>query len=351
MRILIFSPIELPYTLGARYTGLERLAVQFAEQWHLLGNDVTLLAHKDTTVPEGVRLLPCDGYETIDRTKGEHAEVKAFMRYQPEFYSFDVIWDIGHLHLIARMMSHLPTVNVLPTAPEYAVRAGNIKAPYNLVSFSRWGIDEIRKYFHQESRYQETIMVDPEIYKPLLSTRSNRFLTLGRMSEEKGNLNAVMLCRNLGLSLDIAGGRGSETTASTPQREYEQRIIDLCDGSQIKFYGEVSDEQKIELMQTCRGLIYMTNHVEITSHKIQEALLAGAPAIVPNLGGIPEIITHGVDGYLCSNEREYVEAIKHIDELDPSKTRKRLTKKYHPKLVAEEYFNLFEQVKGGLRWK
>ena len=345
MKILTFSPIELPYTVGARYTGLERLVVQFSEQWQKQGHDVTLLAHKDTDVPKGVKLLPCEGYIGNDRTI--HAEQKAYMKYQSDFYKYDVIWDIGHLHLIARYMINMPTVNVMNHAPEHSMYP---KAPYNLVSWSKWGVGQIRKYYHQASRYQETIMVDPEVYKPK-GKRGDRLLTLGRMSADKGNLNAILMCRKFGLKLDVAGGRGSEIHKGSGLTEYEQKIRELCDGKDIIFHGEVSEEEKLDLMQKCRALIYVTQHTEITSHKVQEAMLVGAPVIIPKRGGLSEIVTNGVDGYLCASEADYVMALDHIDKLDPTKTREQVALKYHPDTVSKGYIELFGKICNGERWK
>jgi len=360
MKILVFSPMELPFTIGARYTGLERLAVQFAEQWSLLGHEVTLIAHKNTDVLGNVKLLPCEGYETIDRNKGEHAEVRALMEYQSEFYKHDAIWDIGHLHMAARIMPSLPIANVFSANPEYEFRAMRIKAPYNLISWSKWGVGQIVRFYtngmprpggRQQSRYQETIMVDPEEYKPdPLIKRSDRWLTIGRMSEEKGNLNAIMIAKELDIKLDVAGGRGSEKVMGERLSDYEQAVMDLCDGKDIVFYGEVSDEEKVRLMQSCRGLLYITNHVEITSHKVQEAMLCGMPVVAPNFGGMPEIVTHGVDGYLCRKKDEFVAAIRGIDKLCPAKTRDAVAHKYHPKTVSQGYVELFKEVAKGLRW-
>ena len=354
MKILVLSALELPYTIGARYTGLERLAYQFAEQFALLGHQVTLMAHKDTPPTKNISLLPCDGYENGETT---HAELRAFLNYQREFYNFDAIWDITHLHLPARFMN-LPFINIFHANPEYAFKLGYVKAPYNLVSWSKWGIREIAKYYKrgqptqnggQKAVYQETIMVDPEVYKPS-GIRGNRFLTIGRMSSEKGNLNAAILCKELGLEIDIAGGRGSEVKSGAPPTEYEQAIIRICDGKQIIYHGEVSDEEKISLMQNCKALLYMTDYVEITSHKVQEAMLCGAPVIVPNRGGIPEIVSHEIDGFLCSTEQDYVMAIQNINKLDPVKTREQLAYKYNPKIVAEGYINLLQRVVKGERW-
>lgn len=342
MKILVFSPMELPFTVGARYSGLERLAVQFA-RYLSKDHDVTLLAHKDTDFPYGVHKLKCEGY-TINREI--HAEQRAFQKYQEVFYDYDVIFDIGHLHLIARFMPSLKTVNVLNHAPEHAQYP---KAPYNIVSWSKWGVGQFRKYYRQNARYQETIIVDPEVYYPK-GKRGDRLLTIGRMSPEKGNLNAIMLCKKFGLPLDVVGGRGSEIVGGDAIRDYEKAIMDLCDDKEIIFHGEVSDEEKIELMRSCRALIYITNHTEITSHKVQEAMFCGAPVIIPNSGGLPEIVTNGIDGYLCGSEAEYILALDNLDKLDPTKTHDAVVNKYCPETVIDGYAGLFEQVIGGLRW-
>jgi glycosyltransferase involved in cell wall biosynthesis len=357
MKILAVSPLELPFTTGARYTGLERLAVSFATEWAKLGHQVAILAHKDTNVGHGVTLLPCEGYPDNDRTI--HAEQRALQRWQAELYQYDIVWDISNLHLPARFMPQLKTCNVFHANPQYAFMSGYVKAPRNLVSWSKWGVREIARYYRdgqptqnggQKSVYQETILIDDNVYKPSGKSRGKRFLTLGRMSEEKGNLNVAILCKELGLQLDIAGGRGSEHVPGEDHTQYEKDILKHCDGKNIVFHGEVSEEEKLELMQSCRALIYMTDHVEITSHKIQEAMLCGAPVIVPNHGGFPEIVTHGGNGWLCSREQDFVDSIGAIDDLTPPKYRDSVAAKYHPETVARGYIDLFRRIIDGERW-
>ena len=356
MKILVFSSLEMPYTIGARYTGLERLATEFAEQFAKLGHEVTMLAHKDNQVPNGVTLLPCEGYPDGNRTV--HAEQRAFQRYESEFRKYDCVWDISNLHLPARFIVNLKSVNIFHANPMYAFQSGYIKAPYNLVSWSRWGIGQIARFYKnghpianggQRAVYQETIMVDPNVYKPK-GKRGDRYLTIGRMSPEKGNLNAILLCQELNLPLDVCGGRGSEHEAGDSLTAYEKQVRNLCDGKQIVFYGEVSDEQKIELMQSCRALLYITDHVEITSHKVQESMLCGAPVLIPNTGGMPEIVTNGVDGFLCSSYDDVKDKITKIDQLDPLKTRGQVAQKYDPAHVTTGYISLMEKVANGLKW-
>lgn len=327
----------------SRYTGIERLCYQFATELASIGHDVSLLAYKDSLIPNGVKLLPCD--EQNDPSKPLMAEQKAFQKWQYLFRSFDVIHDWGHLHLIARIMPNMPVGSMLNNAPEHSKYD---RAPYNIISWSQWGVRTFKRFYSRTARYQESVVIDPEVYKPS-GKRGDRFLTIGRMSSNKGNLNAALLCKSLGLPLDVCGGRGAETTEKTPEREYEKTVKELCDES-IVFRGEVTDEEKIQLMQSCRALIYMTNHTEITSHKVQEALFCGAPVIIPNRGGLPEIITEGVDGFLCNTESEYIEAIKNVDKLQPEKTHAAIVAKYNIHNVVRDYVKLYGEIANGVRW-
>ena len=73
--------------------------------------------------------------------------------------------------------------------------------------------------------------------------------------------------------------------------------------------------------------------------------------LIPNSGGMPEIVTHGVDGFLCSTPNEFIEAIKNIEQLDLSKTREQVLHKYEPEAVATGFTRLFLNVSQGLRWQ
>lgn len=348
MKILIFSSLELPYTKDARFTGLERLAVQFAEELQKTGHDVTLLADKSTVVPKGVKFLPCEGYSSGKRSP--HAEVWAYAKYQHLFRAFNVIYDIGHLHLIARNMPNLPTCNMLNHAP---VHARYPKAPYNIVSWSKWGVWAFRQYYNQDARYQETLAVDPDVYHPddNSNKRGERWLTIGRMSPDKGNLEAAQLCKAMKIPLDICGGRGSELSiVNAPLTEYEEQCRKIADGDLIRFLGEVDETTKVKLMQTCKGLIYATNHTELTSHKLIEALMCGAPVVVPNIGGIPEMVVEGVNAWLCVSADQFINGMKRVGELEPMRVHKFVVEKHNIHTVVKNYVKLFEEVANGARW-
>jgi hypothetical protein len=65
---------------------------------------------------------------------------------------------------------------------------------------------------------------------------------------------------------------------------------------------------------------------------------------------LPEIVTDGVDGILCSSEQEFVDAIKGIEKLPPLPNPE-LAERFGVKKVVADYLPIYEQVAGGLRWR
>lgn len=303
------------------------------------------MGHADSIFPEGVKVLRHK--PQIDPIA---SELRHYQSYQYLLRTFDVIHDFSHLHLASRFNSNLPSLNIFWHAPAIARYP---KAPYNIIGLSQWACREFRRIYHQEAKYQQSILIDPEVYYPdKPSQRNERFLSIGIMTPEKGHLIALQLCLQAGVPLDVAGGRGMGRKPNEPLNEYEQNVQTLAQTPPNQFLGEVDDKVKVILMQTCKALIYATplGYAEVTSHKIIEALFCGCPIITTSSGAMPEIVTHGIDGFLCRTDAEYLDAIKNVDKLDPSKTHEEVVRKYEIKNVIAQYVELYQKVKEGLRW-
>ena len=343
MNILLISPLGFAINEKKTYAGIEMLVWEFSRELNK-NHEVTVLGHVDSVYPEGVTHL---SFDPTGLDQFIEAERKQYQAYQYTLRQFDVIHDFSHQHFASRF-NHLPTLNIFWHAPQLAQYP---KAPYNIIALSKWAAREYPKYYKgQQARYQQSIILDTDLYVPGDKPRNDRFFTFGRMSPEKGNLRAAFLCSDLRLPLDVAGGRGVELEGQ-PLTRYEQELMAVCNSTPcINFRGPLNDEHKIGIMQTCKALIYMTDHPEVTSHKIQETMLCGAPVIVPHLGALPEIVTHGVDGFLCRTEEDFYEAVQKVGSLTPSVTRGAIVQKYGIKQVIEGYLPLYEEVASGLRW-
>ena len=54
---------------------------------------------------------------------------------------------------------------------------------------------------------------------------------------------------------------------------------------------------------------------------LAESLACGTPVITRPVGAAPEIITHGVTGYLCDTTREMIAAVDRVATLSPKVCR------------------------------
>ena len=336
MKILLVSPLGTPINPETKYGGIERLVWDYANELRR-DHEVTVMGHADSIFPEDVTLL---GTRSKDPDVFVMAEVRQYQSWAYVLRDFNVIHDFSHQQFASRYTPALKSLNPFWHAPAIAQYP---KSPYNIIALSRWAEREFKRVYKQDARYQQSIVVDPEIYCKG-GKRGDRFLTLGIMSENKGNLEAIKLCQNVGVPLDVAG--------APADKDYEDNLKVMCDGEQVRFLGEVTHEQKIELMQTCRALIYITPdaYSEVTSHKLQEAMFCGAPIITTPGGAFPEIVTDGVNGFLCASENEFIEAVKNVDKLEPDELYEEVAQTYSIRNVVADYVKLYQEVADGLRW-
>jgi len=74
-----------------------------------------------------------------------------------------------------------------------------------------------------------------------------------------------------------------------------------------------------------------------------EALACGTPVIAMNRGAMPEIIEHGVNGFLANNKEEFEAYMQKIDEINPNNCRKSVTEKFSADVMADSYFNRYKE--------
>ncbi len=123
----------------------------------------------------------------------------------------------------------------------------------------------------------------------------NYFLYFGRLSPEKGVLTllkAVKELRELGkIALRIAG--------DGPQRpELEQYVRENELADQVSFLGFQTGQKLRDTVERCRCVILPSECYENCPYSILEAMVKGRPCIVSNLGGLPELVEDGKNGYV-----------------------------------------------------
>lgn len=164
------------------------------------------------------------------------------------------------------------------------------------------------------------------------------FLYIGRITKEKGVHLAIKAAKAAGVKLIIAG-------KSYPTEGYWHKEIEkYIDGEKVKFIGEASFKQKIELYQNAKALLFPTQYVETFGLVMIEAMACGTPVIGWNKGSVSEIVNNGKTGFVIKSVAEMIKAIKVIDAISREETRKRAETYFSIEKMVSSYEKIYERV-------
>lgn len=137
----------------------------------------------------------------------------------------------------------------------------------------------------------------------------------GRLSEEKGIETLIRGIKNLNIDLYIVG--------TGPLKEKIEKYILENKISNIKVLGYKAGEELKELVSSSQAVVIPSEWYENGPYSAIESLSMKKPIIGSNLGGIPELIEPGYNGYIFEgkNEESLIEVIKKFLELDEAQRK------------------------------
>ncbi len=131
------------------------------------------------------------------------------------------------------------------------------------------------------------------------------FLFVGRLERIKGLQNVIPIFKKLQKYDLLIAGDG----------EYKNDLMRLADDSaNIKFLGRLSQKELQNLYHRAVSIIVPSICYETFGIIIIEAFSMKTPAIVNNLGALPEVIEDSNGGFIYNNEKELVDAIHKLAE-------------------------------------
>jgi hypothetical protein len=84
-----------------------------------------------------------------------------------------------------------------------------------------------------------------------------------------------------------------------------------------------------------------------------ESLATGTPVIARRAGALPELVTHGVDGFLVDDIAEAALAVRLARDLDRTRIRERALARFNPERMVEDYEQVYRRLvadaRAGLR--
>ena len=161
---------------------------------------------------------------------------------------------------------------------------------------------------------------------------------VGRMTDQKRPDRAIAVARASGYPLKLAGG----VDVGNPDY-FDERVSPHLGGG-IDHVGEIDDQAKQLLLGDAAALLFPIDWPEPFGLVMIEAMACGTPVIAWNRGSVPEIVEHGVTGFIVEDEAEAVTALAQLGNLDRAAIRARFEERFTAARMANDYVALYRRL-------
>lgn len=343
MKIALFAPFEESVP-PKKYGGTELIVYNLVSQFVNLGYEVTLIGAGDSRVPAQLFSV----FNTSIRKMPDANDMKIRDAYKyigiGKAVSFLVKqkFDILHNHLGWRLLSFqdifkYPVVTTLhgPLDIAYQQKVYGQYAQANFISIS---MNQRRPMPHLNYVANVYNGIDLDIFEMGLKPK-DYFAFLGRMSPEKGPLEAILAAKKAKIQLLMAA-----KIDAVDEAYYQAKIRPLIDGKQIRFLGELTHKQKNGLLKHAKGLLALIQWEEPFGLFFIEAMACGTPVITMDRGSVRELVRDKQTGFICGTQSEVVKAIKNIGRLERRACRDHVEKNFSASKMAKEYLAAYRLV-------
>jgi glycosyltransferase involved in cell wall biosynthesis len=168
---------------------------------------------------------------------------------------------------------------------------------------------------------------------------SDDLLFFGRMHPDKGAKKAIDAARACGRRLQMYG-------VVQDGGYFDREVAPFVDGVSVLYHGAVGGEARVHALGRARALLHLINFAEPFGLSVIEAMACGTPVIATRRGSMPELIDHGVNGFLVDTVEEAVAAVARIGEIDRAACRRTVAERFTVDRMADRYLALYRQILG-----
>jgi len=321
------------------YGGTERVVSYLTEALVEMGHEVTLFASGDSitsahlvsVVPRSLRLDSGKPDPLVWHTIMMDMVLKAAQ-------SFDVI----HFH-----------TDVLQLA-----LVGNCRTPCLSTAHGRLDLPDLKPLFRCFPRHpMVSISASQRAPLPGLNWRAtvhhglpmglyslhtqpqDYFAFVGRISPEKRADRAIEIARACGTPLRIAA-----KVDAADEAYFESTIKPLLDDPLVTYVGEIGDEAKNDFIGNARALLMPIDWPEPFGLVMIEAMACGTPVIAYAHGSVPEIVDHGVTGFIVENQEQAIAAARDIGRIDRRRCRQVFEQRFAARVMAKRYLEVYREL-------
>jgi len=178
---------------------------------------------------------------------------------------------------------------------------------------------------------------------PLAERKQSHLLWLGRICQEKGAHLAIQAARLAGLPLILAG---QVYPFSYHQQYFQREIAPHLDNGfpGVRLAEGPTVAQKTRLLSNARAVLVPSLAEETSSLVAMEAAACGTPVIAIRRGALPEVVRHGITGFLVDSVEEMAPAVGRLDQIQPANCRRHAEQNFSAARMADNYEQLYGRV-------
>ena len=337
----VAPPVERVPPLA--YGGTERIVDELTTELVARGHDVTVFASGDSVVAG--RLIP-----TVDRAlrpAGVESDsgpwfVATLEAVMSRLEEFDVVHS--HLEWWSIPMARSASIPVVSTFHGRIDLPGSDRLLHNppdgLVAISR-SQASVHPEIPWTIIHNGLTLTDA----PFQHQRSDALCYVGRIDPEKGAVEAIDVAVRAGRRLRIAAKVGNLPA----QRAYYEDVFRpalVRAGRDVEYLGELSPNDRDHLFADSYATVMPGAWPEPFGLVSIESLACGTPVLARRVGGLPEIIREGVDGFFGDDVIALAFQADRIADLDRVAIRARVIDQFSAARMTDRYEALYRRLLG-----
>jgi glycosyltransferase involved in cell wall biosynthesis len=112
----------------------------------------------------------------------------------------------------------------------------------------------------------------------------------------------------------------------------------------VDYIGEVSEPEKSGFLGGAHALLLPIDWPEPFGLVMIEAMACGTPVIAFRQGSVPEIVEHGVTGFIVDSIKDAMKAVEKLHTLDRSQIRRRFEERFSSEIMTQNYESLYHSL-------
>jgi len=336
MRIAVLSPISWR-TPPLHYGPWESVVSLLTEELVHMGLDVTLFATGDSqTRGKLVAVCPRPYSEdrSVDPKVAECLHISEIFEHAAEF-------DIIHNHFDFLPLTYSGLVETPVVTTIHGFSSPSIVPVYKKYNDRGHYVAISDSDKSPELDYIATIHHGIDIAQfPFSGAEGEYLLFFGRIHPDKGVYEAIKVAQRIGMKLVIAG-------IIQDQDYFAARVEPYVDGTTVEYIGSVGPDQRADVLGGALALLHLISFDEPFGLSLIESMACGTPVIAFDRGSMPELIRHGVTGYIVDDVEGAKTAVNAVRTLDRSTCRADVEKHFTSTRMARDYVRVYREILNG----